>query len=64
MRVAIVLSFNGVFMKKHFISLINALYYLVSGAQDEEPGFKSKLRVVLAWFFIILFCLAMLKLFV
>ena len=49
-------------MKKIFISVVDGLYYLVSGEQNEEPPFKIKLRNVLLWLVVIVFCIVMLKL--
>jgi hypothetical protein len=51
-------------MKKILVSVVDSLYYLVFGEQDDEPAFKQKLGIVLAWLLVILFCWFMLKMFI
>jgi hypothetical protein len=51
-------------MKKVFISVIDSLYYLFTGEQEDEPAFKEKAKKVLVWFVVIAFCVVMLKLFI
>lgn len=51
-------------MRKIFVSVVDGVYYLLSGEQREEPAFRQKLRTVLLWCLVIVFCLVMLKLFI
>jgi hypothetical protein len=50
-------------MKTFFYSVIDGLHHLFAGEQEEEISFREKLQLVVAWLFIIGFCVMMMNLF-
>jgi hypothetical protein len=49
-------------MKTAFHSIVDSLYHLFAGEQEEEISFKEKRRVVVGWLFVLAFCVVMMKL--